>query len=212
VRGAVGVDITIDGQRYLIPSIHLKATCKDNSVEPGTDDDCATQRTQVERLRDWMDAQDPAAAIILAGDFNRKLLAEGDNIRTEFFPGVPQSHFLPAENQRSCWSSFDFDFPELSNQARANNPQFDAEGRRPWVFTPRSNTEIDYFVIENSPESISFIADQIELSGDYVFRNPGSALKQCDGSLRAFDDGKVLTFAEAYPSDHCPIIMTVRDG
>lgn len=209
VRGGVGVDMTLGDRRYLIPSIHLKATCKDNSVEPGTEDDCATQRAQVQLLRDWMDRQDDGATIILAGDFNRKLLEDTDSIRNDFFGNIGQGHFLPAAEQRTCWSSFSFDFSKLSSDARANNPQFDAEGRTPWIFTPRSNTEIDFFVVENVPTGMSLSADQIDLPGDYVFRDPGAALKQCDGSLLAFDDGGVLTFAEAYPSDHCPILLTV---
>jgi len=211
VRGGVGVDVTIGGQRYLIPSIHLKATCKNNSVEPGTEDDCATQREQVQQLRDWMDAQDDDATIILAGDFNRQLLEDADDIRSNFFADVQQEHFLPAAPERSCWSSFSFDFAQLSAEARQNNPQFDAEDRSPWIFTPRSSTEIDFFVIENLSDGTPLIADQIELPGDYIFRDPGSALKQCDGSLNAFGDGRVLTFGEAYPSDHCPIILTVGE-
>lgn len=210
VRGGVGVDLTFDGQRYLIPSIHLKATCKDNSIEPGTEDDCATQRLQVERLRAWMDAQEEDATIILAGDFNRKLLDDSDLIRRDFFAEVPQGQFLPSAPQRACWSTFDFDFRELSREARANNPQFDNEGRQPWMFTPKSSSEIDFFVIENLADGKTFAADQIELPGDYVFRDPGPALTQCDGSLLSFDGNRVLTFAEAYPSDHCPIILEVK--
>lgn len=210
VRGGVGVDITVGDQRYLIPSIHLKATCKDNSIEPGTEDDCETQRRQVQNLRDWMDRQDEDATIILAGDFNRKLLEDSDDIRKAFFGDLPQEHFLPAEAVRGCWSSFDFDFGQLSAEARANNPQFDAEDLSPWIFTPRSSREIDFFVIEGLTEGMSLVSDQIELPGDYVFRNPGSALQRCDGTLNDFGDGRVLTFAEAYPSDHCPILLMVQ--
>ena len=58
---------------------------------------------------------------------------------------------------------------------------------------------------------MKLVSDQIELPADYVFRDPGSALTQCDGSLRAFGGDKVLTFVEAYPSDHCPIILTLSE-
>lgn len=211
VRGGVGVDVTAEGRRYLIPSIHLKAACKDNSVEPGTEDDCATQREQVRLLRSWMDKQDDDATIVLAGDFNRKLLGRSDKIRSEFFSNIAQEHILPSADVRDCWSSFHFDFDRLREEAIANNPRFEAEGKLPWIFTPLSSTEIDFFVVENLPDGRTIDADQIELLGDYVFRDPGEALTHCDGSLRTFKGNKVLTFAESYPSDHCPIVMSIAE-
>ncbi len=214
VRGGVGVDLVFEGQRYLIPSLHLKATCKDNSIEEGTEDDCATQRAQVERLREWMDAQPSEATLILAGDFNRKLLEESDDIRSTFFADIAQENFLPDSSSRSCWSSFDFDFDALSQEARANNPAFDAQDAKPWMFTPTSNREIDFFVVKNAASGITLAAEQMEMPmGSHVFRDAGGALEQCDGSLRKFSetDNRVLTFAEAYPSDHCPIVLSVSD-
>lgn len=214
VRGGVGVDLVFEGQRYLIPSLHLKATCKDNSVEEGTEDDCATQRAQVESLREWMDAQPANATLVLAGDFNRKLLDESDDIRSSFFADIDQGNFLPDGGSRSCWSSFDFDFGALSQEARANNPAFDAQDAKPWMFTPTSNREIDFFVVKNVASGVTLTADQLEMPmGSHVFRDAGGALEQCDGSLRKLSetDNRVLTFAEAYPSDHCPIVLSVSD-
>ncbi|MEL7106273.1 MAG: endonuclease/exonuclease/phosphatase family protein [Pseudomonadota bacterium] len=212
VRGGVGVDLMFEGQRYLIPSLHLKATCKDNSVEDGTADDCATQRAQVEILREWMDRQPSDATLVLAGDFNRKLLNENDLIRTDFFADIEQSQFLPDGSGRSCWGSFQFDFGALADEARANNPAFDAEDATPWMFTPTSNREIDFFVLKNVAAGTTLTSVQVEMPMDsLVFRDAGGALEQCDGSLRKFSEGddRVLTFAEAYPSDHCPIVLSL---
>ena len=214
VRGGVGADILFEGQRYLVPSLHLKATCKDNSVEEGTEDDCATQRAQIERLREWMDAQPSDATLVLAGDFNRKLLDESDDIRSAFFSDIDQENFLPNGSNRSCWSTFDFDFGVLSNEARTNNPKFDSQDATPWMFTPISNREIDFFVVKNATSGVTLIAEQIQMpTGSHVFRDAGGALEQCDGSLRKFSetDNRVLTFAEAYPSDHCPIVLSVSN-
>lgn len=211
VRGGVGVDITHNGNRYLVPSLHIKATCKDDEIEAGTEDDCATQREQIKRLRAWMDTQANDAAIILTGDFNRKILNGKDSIRDEFFGSLAKEAFLPNADTRTCWSKYNFDFGKLASEARSNNPKFKAENAKPWMFTPKSNTEIDFFIVEGLKADIKIAAEQVQMAGEYVFRDAGHALEKCDGSLRKFSetDNRVLTFAEAYPSDHCPIVMNL---
>ena len=54
VRGAVGISFTNNSQKIHIPSLHIKASCKDDKIEPGTEDDCKTQRQQFEILDAWM--------------------------------------------------------------------------------------------------------------------------------------------------------------
>src|SRR5262245_19986704 len=51
IRGGVGVKLDIGGQPSWVLSVHMKATCKDDNIEPGTEDDCATQRKQYEALK-----------------------------------------------------------------------------------------------------------------------------------------------------------------
>ena len=50
VRGGVGVSFMFNGQTVKVPSLHMKATCKDDRIEPDTEDDCATQRAQYDAL------------------------------------------------------------------------------------------------------------------------------------------------------------------
>jgi hypothetical protein len=58
---------------------------------------------------------------------------------------------------------------------------------------------------------LSVTSDQIELPTHYRFENPGHTLLACDGEtiLKFQDQDRALVFAEAYPSDHCPIVMTI---
>lgn len=210
VRGGVGVRLDVDGQMTWIPSVHMKASCKNDRVEPGTEDDCRTQRKQYEALAEWIPARPEGDAVIVAGDMNRLLLDKDDSIRSEIFLSAnSNTRFLPEGAQRGCWKAHSYDFRELSRQARQNNPVFDLQDITPHIYTPTSNVAIDFFVVVNPGSHMNFASDQIEMASLYRFENPGETLTACDGSVMTFGDRRALTFAEAYPSDHCPILLSI---
>lgn len=209
VRGAVGVSVSFGQRRFLIPSLHMKATCRNNSIEPGTQDDCLTQHRQYMALREWVDGRGDDESIVLAGDFNRDLYDSGDHIRQRFFSDFSENDFLP--RARVCWTKRYIDFKSLSRIAERKFPQFRRERARPWVFSPRKLSYVDYFVVKNIPPEYSLDSVQHGMEGLYNMPGISGALKNCDGTLRKFsaNDNRVMVFAESHPSDHCPITLTV---
>lgn len=210
VRGGVGVKLDIGGQMTWIPSVNMKASCKDDIIEEGAEDDCRTQRAQYEELAKWIKSRPEGDAVIVTGDMNRTLLKPADSIRKEVFldqfSGV---QFFPEGQQRACWSGARIKFDKLVEEAKKNNPAFEAEGLTPRIYSPASNIAIDFFVVVNANTRMSLVADQIELGSQYRLENPGETITKCDGSIVA--NGNIaLTFAEAYPSDHCPILLSIE--
>lgn len=211
IRGGVGVKLEIGGQAVWVLSVHLKATCKDDRIEPGTEDDCATQKKQFDILKQWIDARPASDAVILAGDFNRRLLNVNDSIRRNVFtPYGDKLNILPGEKTRSCWRTHRFDFPALQAEAKANNPAFESKGVTPRIYSPADNFGIDHFVVINSARSRRLIADQIETDGYYRFEKPGETLKTCTGEMLV-QGSRALTFGQSYPSDHCPILLSISE-
>jgi endonuclease/exonuclease/phosphatase family metal-dependent hydrolase len=209
IRGGVGVKLDVNGQALWVLSVHLKATCKDDRIEPGTEDDCATQKKQFDILKEWIDARPAADAVIIAGDYNRRLLNANDSIRRNIFaPYGDKLTILPGEKTRSCWRTHRFDFAALQAEAKRNNPAFDANGVTPRIYLPAGNFGIDHFVIVNSRRP-RYVADQIKTDGYYRFEKPGETLKTCSGEMLV--QGKqALTFGQSYPSDHCPILLSIE--
>lgn len=215
VRGAVGVKVLRDGTVYWVPSLHLKASCKTNRDESGADqlDDCATQRIQYGLLNDWLEGLPRSDAVVLAGDFNRELLTQTDRIRAAIFAAEPGTAFEPSNRQqRQCWSDFAFDDAALEAEAAQTFPELVADGRRPQIFKPTSNRLIDFFIIQNLPASTTLESEQIQLPEPRRFEKPSGYLEACDGTPKAFPGGRVLTFAQAYPSDHCPILLRLKES
>lgn len=215
VRGGVGVSFLFGEATVKVPSLHMKASCKDDQVEPGTQDDCDTQARQYSALLDWVAAQPDDDIIVLAGDFNRKLLDGGDSIRKamDTSQGALGDSLFPDAGARACWSRSDFtyDFGRLKDEAKANNPDIVAQGVDPFIYTPDANQEIDFFILRGQFDGHAVSSDQVEPTGQYRFENPGSTITACDGkSIVKFEgQDRALVFGEAYPSDHCPIVMTV---
>ncbi|MER8479731.1 MULTISPECIES: endonuclease/exonuclease/phosphatase family protein [unclassified Mesorhizobium] len=85
VRGGVCVKLDIGWQMTWIPSVHMKASCKDDIIEEGAEDDCRTQRAQYEELAKWIKSRPEGEAVIVTGDMNRTLLKPPDSVRKEIF-------------------------------------------------------------------------------------------------------------------------------
>lgn len=228
VRGGVGVKLAIGGQTVWIPSLHLKASCKTGGgTASETADDCATQKQQFKILRDWIEARPAGDAVILTGDFNRRMLITENNvIRQQYFDAYDKPRrFLP-DQDRKCWSRNDsgIDLREDSYklQALETNPRYDAEGAVPFLYDPWANRDIDFFVVENAAAALQLSARQVPMTGDYSLRRFGSAtLETCKGTLKTDGTGvdprtgerkpSIMAFSPAYPSDHCPIVLEI-DG
>jgi len=214
VRGGVGVKITHEGTTFWIPSLHLKAACKDDRIVPDTEDDCKTQLEQFRRLGLWLDSLPEGDVAILTGDLNRKIHQRKDTMRKILFAdrGI-KPVFLPQQNARLCWSKEDykFDWKKLQADTRALNPEFVARGIVPWIYSPRGNRGIDHFVITNMPKKLRAAADQLGLSGYYRFEAGPNTIKTCDGKIRITrpERNTALAFGRAYPSDRCPIILQI---
>src|SRR5262249_52683453 len=144
---------------------------------------------------------------------NRKLLMPKDSIRRDIFEKLSSSvQFLPDEDSRTCWKSHlsKFNFKALQAEALKNNPAIAKQGLTPHIYTPDLNFGIDFFVVINAGKQMRLASDQIETDGFYRFENPGETIKACDGSILVSGDSKqALTFGDAYPSDHCPILLSI---
>lgn len=96
----------------------------------------------------------------------------------------------------------------MEDEAAEIFPEIEAVGGRPLIFRPIHNRLIDFFVARNLPEDTKAVSVQVPLKfGPRRFEEPSAYLEKCDGAPKKFDNGQVLTFAQAFPSDHCPILM-----
>ncbi|MBM3092222.1 hypothetical protein GFB56_15555 [Ensifer sp. T173] len=211
VRGGVGLEFDRNGKKVVILSVHLKASCKNNSAETSADqkDDCATLMKQVEVLLDWIKKERQAGkTVIVAGDFNRQLIDHNDNVAAKFKAADSGIRFEPT--QRECWASFPNRGNAIISAANAKFPEIAAAGGRPLPYSPKSNSKIDYFVISGDGPLASPAAEQYPMGTEAKTTDFATDyLKTCAGTPNKFEDGSVLTFSEVEPSDHCPISMSL---
>ncbi len=217
VRGGVGVKLAWQGKTVWVPSLHMKASCKDDRIEPGTEDDCETQKAQYDALIAWANSLPKEDLVVLAGDFNRKLLDGKNSIRELMDNELGDStRYLPTSAQRSCWSKEEvpYDFSALKDAARRNNPAIVSQNVDPFIYTSDANQEIDFFVLSGDVDGLSITSDQIEMTGQYQFANPGSTILACDGEtiVKFENSDRALVFGESLPSDHCPITLNLSQS
>ncbi|MGO4355153.1 endonuclease/exonuclease/phosphatase family protein [Rhizobium sp. RAF36] len=212
VRGGVGLEFQNGGEKIVILSVHLKASCKrnDNEGEGDQADDCATLMKQADILADWIKTQRQAGKkVIVAGDFNRQLLDPGDHVAAKLKAVAPDAKFVPTA--RECWASFPNRGGAIIAAANQKFPEIAASGGSPLPYSPRSNAKIDYFVVSGPALQSDIVAEQYPMGGEAKTSEFATDyLKTCEGKPNKFEDGKVLTFSEVEPSDHCPISMTLK--
>jgi endonuclease/exonuclease/phosphatase family metal-dependent hydrolase len=207
VRGSPVAVLNFGGQSVWIPSIHLKASCKRGTASnPDLKDDCELNAAQFDILEKWISKRPEGDAVILAGDFNR-LLFKAPTLVSR----LGNADLFPSESSRTCWADYHFNFNELKDQARVNNPLAFSTGLEPQIYTPKQFGAIDFFVVTGLSGSVAGDADMIEMTDQYDFRDPGSTLTKCNGSPNPFGS-KLLTFAKADPSDHCPIVIELTSN
>ncbi len=120
----------------------------------------------------------------------------------------PDISFGPSGDYRTCWKDFDYRLREMEDEAAELFPENEAVGGRPLIFRPLHNRLIDFFIWRNLPEDAYAVSVQVPLKlTRQRFEKPSAYLENRDGSPKKFDSGQVLSFAQAFPSDHCPLLM-----
>ncbi len=213
VRGGVGVVLSLNGVRTWVLSVHMKASCRDDKIETDTEDDCKTLIRQYEELVTWIATLPPEDSVIVAGDFNRAFHKPRDSILNDLIkPAIPSVILTPPSDIRSCWFDKERDFDRLKAESRQNNAEFEARGISPWIYHPRDNRKLSYFLLANFPSAHSYFSSEIQMEGPFRLTNPGNTLLECDGSMKVTSpkQDQTLSFADAYPSDHCPLGLMIE--
>jgi endonuclease/exonuclease/phosphatase family metal-dependent hydrolase len=84
VRGGTGTRVKKGDTVLTVLSVHLKSACSTQTINPPTQGHCETLGKQIPILNKWIDdASAKGPAVIVAGDFNRRL---GDT--EQFWPAV----------------------------------------------------------------------------------------------------------------------------
>jgi endonuclease/exonuclease/phosphatase family metal-dependent hydrolase len=94
LRYGTRIDLTHNGQTFLLLSVHLKSGCFDNAISGSA---CNKLFTQVPVLEEWIDeAADGPHPFIVLGDFNRRFNQPEDVIWTDLDDAEPPNADLTA--------------------------------------------------------------------------------------------------------------------
>ncbi len=119
-RTRYGVAITLPGPAPMdIMNVHLASGCHAGD----TSDVCPLLFSQTQRLETWIDARSAAGrAVIVGGDFNRRLELSGDTVWADLNDGEPSAlHIAGAGTGPACdprYTQF-IDFVLMNDAARA---------------------------------------------------------------------------------------------
>ncbi len=226
VRGAVGVQLRLDGGSLFIPSVHIKATCKnvDRESDDATKDDCSTGKKQMQILGGWAKSVTAeGSGYIVAGDFNREFLKSNNKTYKKAFESASNHKFdvFPKKpKERLCWApeKLPYDKNALVKQVTSINDVnnklygFQKQGLEPVLFEPRFSHEIDFFLLNASlVDKYMVSSQQVPMEGDYRLGDISEfTITNCDGNITELKDNKSFFFAESFPSDHCPIVMELN--
>ena len=117
LRYGTHIELQIGSHRIDVLSIHLKSGCFSHKEDERSKAESASQRLktacrklteQVPILEEWIDKrlQDGRALLVL-GDFNRRLTMENDRVWREMADGEPGSILLAtAQTKPRCWDGY----------------------------------------------------------------------------------------------------------
>lgn len=131
-----GVDITLLGDRPLrLLNIHLKSGCP-----AGTDGrSCSVLLSQANVVERWIDIRSDAGdAVVVLGDFNRRLLGKGDVVRKSLDDGSPDAAdltFTAADVRPSCDPDYESFIDHIVLNAAAARLWTKGDFRE-WTFAP----------------------------------------------------------------------------
>lgn len=94
LRHGVNISVQHQGEPVDIMSVHLKSGC----FSGDDSDDCPRLFAQVPVLEEWIDQQSASGrAVIVGGDFNRRLAVAGDSVWSDLNDGDPVALSIAGE-------------------------------------------------------------------------------------------------------------------
>lgn len=113
VRRGARIDLSHNGKTLKLMSVHLKSRCFSNS-NSSSSSHCIKLQLQVPILERWIDeAAASGDAFIVLGDFNRRLVEDGDMVWAQLDDGDPPNADLVAATENMPISCRDNKFTEF---------------------------------------------------------------------------------------------------
>lgn len=109
--GAV-IELEVGGRKIDLMSVHLKSGCFDRDLDRPITESCLDLKSQARPLESWIDRRlERGRALVLLGDFNRRMDQRGDDLWRFIADGNPKPIFrVNAGKRQKCWGGR---FPEF---------------------------------------------------------------------------------------------------
>ena len=108
VRYGTHIEIQVGTQHIDVLSIHLKSGCFSHEEDAKGKAACRKLTEQVPILEEWIDSRlRDGRALIVLGDFNRRLTMENDRVWREIADGDPgMIELVTAQEKPRCWDGY----------------------------------------------------------------------------------------------------------